>query len=197
MLNFPEGQIQEAFRSNAFTGIRAYWIENNFHFLRFQKGYQVCVANDYSGGQEVTNLYLLTVCKGQAVFLCKKIKSRDMLVQVNCKTVHDHARPQCHLIQLNGFWWNSVLGVFILKAIDLSSMLMRTTHDMEHRGRYRTLACQSVLAETRNLCFLCGPCTFLVSEGKADVTSPSSACAFLACARTNWPLHVKHVGDEN
>ena len=61
----------EAFNSNAFTGIRGHWVENNFQFLTFQKVYQVWVADDYSASQEVTNLYLLAVCKGP---LCSAVR---------------------------------------------------------------------------------------------------------------------------
>jgi hypothetical protein len=111
-----------------------------------------------------------------SVLVCEKNKLGEMLVQVDCKKVHDHARPLCHVTQLNGFCWDSVLDMFILKAINLRSMLMHTTHDTEYGGRYRILAwqsksCDSFLAGTRDFCFLCGPCIFHVSEGKGDITS--------------------------
>ena len=113
----------EAFRSNNFMVIRAHWLEKNIHFLRFQKVYKVWVANDYWAGQEITDLCLLIVLyrmQGTVVFPCKRNKFRETLVQVDCKKVRDHARPLCHIIQLNGFWWNLVLDVFILRSINLT-----------------------------------------------------------------------------
>ena len=84
----------EAFRSNDLMGIREHWIENNFQFLRFQKVYQVWVASDYSGGQEVTNLYLLIVCKGLLCSCARRInpgKSWYRLTARQCMIMPVHS----------------------------------------------------------------------------------------------------------